>query len=142
VRGFDLRGIGPSEPRRRSGSSSSSSSGDAAAGGVFTGGGEGQGVTRDALGGDLFSTIYAGLMVRLPGQVGDLGAHAHVFANGGSAVLLSGSSAAAAAAAGSSGGSSGGALGALGRRLQGGLQQIGRSHRWSAGESDTRSNLL
>jgi hypothetical protein len=83
----------------------------------------------------LFSNIYAGLMVRLPGQVGDLGAHAHVFANGGSAVLLSGSNAAAAAAAaGSSGGSSGGALGQLGRRLQGGLQQMGSSYRWGAGE--------
>jgi outer membrane protein assembly factor BamA len=138
IRGFDLRGIGPSEPRRRSGSSTSTSSSSAAGGdGPFS---DSRAVMRDSLGGDIFSNVYAGLMLRLPGQVGDLGAHAHVFANGGSSVLLGGGSTAAAAAvpaAGSSGSSSGssGVLTALGERLRGGLQQMGSTYRWSAGES-------
>jgi len=99
---------------------------------------------RDSLGGDIFSNIYAGLMIRLPGQAGDLGAHAHVFANGGSAVLLNSSSTAAAAAAAAAAGSSGsnGVLGALGERLRTGVQQMGSSYRWSAGEGGGYNIIL
>jgi hypothetical protein len=115
----------------RGGGSGGGGGGAAAGGAAAAGGGGAAPITRDALGGDVFASVYAALMLRLPGQLGDLGAHGHVFANGGSAALLP--AAAAAAAGGGGGSSSGSGLAALGRRLREGASQMGASFRWSAG---------
>uniref|UniRef100_A0A383VZ95 Bacterial surface antigen (D15) domain-containing protein n=1 Tax=Tetradesmus obliquus TaxID=3088 RepID=A0A383VZ95_TETOB len=143
LRGFDTRGVGPSEPRRiataaaGSRSSSAGSGGSDAAAAAAAGGGEP--ITRDALGGDVFGSVYAALMMRLPGKAGDLGVHAHLFANGGSSALLqqaggssSGSSAGGGAAA-DHGAGFGGLLGGIGEKLRSSGRELGATFRWSAG---------
>ncbi|GBF97484.1 hypothetical protein Rsub_10407 [Raphidocelis subcapitata] len=123
VRGFAYRGLGPSAERARRR--------DGGGGGGAGGGGDagaGEGPARDALGGDLFASLYAGLITRLPGQLGDIGGCAHAFINGGSSSLLS-SPPAPLPAAFEPPAALGGAAGAAARRVA----ELAASCRWSAG---------
>jgi outer membrane protein insertion porin family len=138
VRGFAYRGLGPSaeRARRRDGAGAADDAAGAAAGHP----------TRDALGGDLFGSLYAGVVARLPGQLGEIGGCMHAFVNGGSASLLSHPPAAAAAAGGGRGGAfelvpeggagDGGAAGAaasLGGAVRRRAAELAATCRWSAG---------
>ncbi|KAI8473360.1 MAG: surface antigen-domain-containing protein [Monoraphidium minutum] len=124
VRGFAYRGLGPGverPPRRDSGG------GDGGGGGGAGDGGEAP--AWDALGGDLFGTLYAGLVSRLPGALGDVGGCAHVFVNGGSAALLSGGG-----RRGSRGGGGGApAAAGLGAAVRSRMGDLAATARWSAG---------
>jgi hypothetical protein len=141
LRGFDIRGIGPSEPRRIAAAAASRSSSAGGAGSSSSGSSSAEvgpeAILRDSLGGDVFGSIYAALMIRLPGKAGDLGVHAHVFANGGSSVLLqqqggSSSSSSGGAAAAAAGGL-GGLLGGIGEKLRSSGKELGSTFRWSTG---------
>ncbi|KAK9833542.1 hypothetical protein WJX81_003706 [Elliptochloris bilobata] len=95
LRGFAFKGAGPSAPRRR--------------GEEEDGAGTDK---RDALGGDLMCTLLAALHFPLPFEAPRaLGLHGHVFLNGGSTEVLTGT----------------------GRPLQQGARDFLRSFRWSAG---------
>jgi hypothetical protein len=84
------------------------------------------------LGGDVFGSVYAALMMRLPGKAGDLGVHAHVFANGGSSALLQQSGSSSSSGSDAAGGI-GGMLGALGEKLRSSGRELGATFRWSTG---------
>lgn len=78
VRGFDMRGLGPTDVRRptRVGEGSVS---------------EDESVKRDYVGGDIFASIFAALNFQLPHPaLQALNIHAHTFVNGGSIAQLAG----------------------------------------------------
>jgi outer membrane protein insertion porin family len=134
VRGFAYRGLGPSAERARRRDVGGAGGG---------GGGDAPGApTRDALGGDLFGSLYAGLVARLPGQLGDIGGCAHAFVNGGSASLLSAPPASPAPPGGAlelvpegggSGAAGGGAAAGLGGSVRRRAAELAATCRWSAG---------
>lgn len=131
LRGFETRGVGPSEARRQQQRSSAGGASSSATSTPDVAGAGESLISRDAVGGDLFANIYAAVMLRLPGKAGDLGVHGHLFANGGSAVLLGGGSDGTAPADVGTG--LGGKLGVLGEQLRNGAQHLGQAFRWTAG---------
>ncbi|KIZ07063.1 hypothetical protein MNEG_0896 [Monoraphidium neglectum] len=121
VRGFAPRGVGPAAERRRGGGSASG------------GGGGSLGAERqeDALGGDLFGSLYAALVARLPGPLGDLGACAHAFVNAGSLTALAPRRDPGFVL--SSAPPRGGGAAALADAAARGLGELGAACRWAAG---------
>ncbi|KIZ04062.1 hypothetical protein MNEG_3896 [Monoraphidium neglectum] len=127
VRGFAYRGLGPSAERRRG-----RGGGDGGDGGGAAAAAEDPG--RDALGGDVFGSLYAGLVTRLPGQLGDLGGCAHAFVNGGSAALLCGAAyGGARRAEGAGAAPETTPLAALGGAVRRRAGELAATCRWSAG---------
>jgi len=121
LRGFDWRGAGPSDERRPM--PGAAGAGAAAAGGG--GGGGGGAPPRDALGGDLYASVFAALEW-LPGAplAEALNVRLHAFVNGGTCALLSG---------GGGGGAGGGGPPSLASAVARRAADAASAFRWSAG---------
>jgi outer membrane protein insertion porin family len=119
LRGFDWRGAGPSDERRPRPGAAGAGSG-AAANAAAAGAG------RDALGGDLFASLFAALEW-LPGHpvAEALNLRLHAFVNGGTAALLSSSGGGGSAPLPSSA--------SLGSALARRASDAASAFRWSAG---------
>lgn len=102
--GFKLRGAGPTDVRRRR-EPGSSAVGE-------TPGSQQEGLRRDVLGGDLFTTLTAAYNFPLPSEaLRQAGIHAQFFVQGGSSVLLSG----------------------IGRPIKDSCEQFWNTFRWTMG---------